>query len=119
MARIYEIKHRQGHIPLAVCVADAADVERYGECAHLPQGLLDDLLPGPVTVLLKRREDAPLCASLNPGVPTVGEHSHWQSNPGTSDCFIGLGKGHHGRPMICLSSFWPMAAGQFTLEGMH
>ncbi len=72
VGRLYDIKHRQAHVPLAICVADVPDVERYGMCAHLPQGLLDDLLPGPVTVLLTRRSDAPLCPALNPGVATIG-----------------------------------------------
>lgn len=44
----------------------------YGEAAHLPAGLLRALLPGPVTVVLKRRPDAPLAAQLNPGVGTLG-----------------------------------------------
>ncbi len=72
VGRLYDIKHRQAHVPLAICVADVADVEHYGMWAHLPQGLLDDLLPGPVTVLLTRRSDALLCATLNPGIATIG-----------------------------------------------
>lgn len=44
----------------------------YGEAAHLPAGLLRALLPGPVTVVLKRRPDAPLAAQLNPGIATLG-----------------------------------------------
>lgn len=39
---------------------------------HLPQGLLGDLLPGPVTLLLSRLPDAPLAAELNPGVDAIG-----------------------------------------------
>ena len=46
---------------------------RYGDAAHLPGKLLAELLPGPVTVLLARRLDAPLCAALNPGITTIGE----------------------------------------------
>lgn len=34
--------------------------------------LLRDLLPGPVTVVLRRRADAPLSPDLNPGVATIG-----------------------------------------------
>ncbi len=75
VGRLYAIKHRQAHVPLAICVADVAAVEHYGMCAHLPQGLLGDLLPGPVTVLLARRPDAALSAALNPSVQTIGEPS--------------------------------------------
>ena len=39
---------------------------------HLPRGLLEDLLPGPVTLLLARRHDAPLAPELNPGVAAIG-----------------------------------------------
>jgi len=41
MDRIYQIKHRQAHIPLAICVADIKDVARFGSASHLPDGLLD------------------------------------------------------------------------------
>mmetsp|Transcript_9356 Transcript_9356/g.28148 ORF Transcript_9356/g.28148 Transcript_9356/m.28148 type:complete len:1012 (-) Transcript_9356:263-3298(-) len=69
---IYRIKGRQASAPLAVCLADVWQVGVYGEAAHLPAGLLRALLPGPVTVVLKRRPDAPLAAQLNPGVGTLG-----------------------------------------------
>ena len=45
----------------------------YAETGHLPDGLLGALLPGPVTLVLSRRADAPLSAALNPGVRTIGE----------------------------------------------
>ncbi len=73
MERIYEIKHRQAHVPLAICVADVEDVARYGSSSHLPDGLLDALLPGAVTVILARRPDAALCPALNPGLSSIGE----------------------------------------------
>ena len=58
-------------------VAVMVSICRYGEAGHLQaeQGsaqLLSQLLPGPVTVLLTRRPDAPLCSALNPGVATIG-----------------------------------------------
>lgn len=39
---------------------------------HLPKGLIEDLLPGPVTLLLTRRAEAPLAEELNPGVEAIG-----------------------------------------------
>ena len=60
MERIYEVKHRQAHVPLAICVADIGDVARYGATDHLPDSLLSALLPGAVTVILERRPDAAL-----------------------------------------------------------
>lgn len=52
--RIYEIKGRKHTSPLAICVGDVRDIERFAVTNHLPHGLLDCLLPGPVTVVLKR-----------------------------------------------------------------
>lgn len=52
--RIYEIKGRKLTSPLAICVADVVDIPRFAIVDHLPNGLLDQLLPGPVTVVLKR-----------------------------------------------------------------
>ena len=70
--RIYDIKRRQESAPLAVCVGDVHDVSVYGDAGHLPAGLLAQLLPGPTTVVLPRRPDAPLSPELNPGTSTIG-----------------------------------------------
>ena len=55
--RIYEIKGRIQTRPLAICVANVSDISRFALVDHLPHGLLDSLLPGPVTVVLKRGAD--------------------------------------------------------------
>jgi tRNA A37 threonylcarbamoyladenosine synthetase subunit TsaC/SUA5/YrdC len=52
--RIYEIKGREHTRPLAICVGDVSDINRFAVTDHLPHGLLDSLLPGPVTVVLRR-----------------------------------------------------------------
>lgn len=52
--KIYEIKGRQETKPLAICVADVLEIPRFASTEHLPPGLLDSLLPGPVTVVLRR-----------------------------------------------------------------
>jgi tRNA A37 threonylcarbamoyladenosine synthetase subunit TsaC/SUA5/YrdC len=52
--RIYEIKGCNLTSPLAICVADVADIPRFARTDHLPIGLFDQLLPGPITVVLKR-----------------------------------------------------------------
>ena len=70
--RIYEIKARKLSSPLAVCVADVEDVSSYSETSHLPSGLLGELLPGAVTLLLPRGESTLLSPSLNPGVASIG-----------------------------------------------
>ncbi|WVZ02734.1 hypothetical protein V8G54_023540 [Vigna mungo] len=77
--RIYEIKGRRHTSPLAICVGDVSDITRFAVTDHLPHGLLDSLLPGPVTVVLKRglsvmseRESSVLERSLNPGLDSIG-----------------------------------------------
>ncbi|KAH9616587.1 hypothetical protein KSS87_020610 [Heliosperma pusillum] len=52
--RIYEIKGRKLTSPLAICVGDVPDVIRFAVTHHLPESLLETLLPGPVTVVLRR-----------------------------------------------------------------
>lgn len=52
--RIYEIKGRKHTSPLAICVGDVSDIKRFAVTEHLPEGLLESLLPGPVTAVLKR-----------------------------------------------------------------
>jgi len=99
---VYAIKGRASTKPLAICVADVLDVAVYAHTAHLPRGLLQQLLPGacqhasescrtsvrlvavvlrgvvgpvtagPVTLILTRRADSPLSDELNPGVSGVG-----------------------------------------------
>ncbi|GAQ86395.1 hypothetical protein KFL_002860190 [Klebsormidium nitens] len=70
--RLYEIKARQASNPIAICVADIPDVQRYASTDHLPTGLLEALLPGPVTLVLNRLSGGPLSDDLNPGVPGIG-----------------------------------------------
>ncbi|KAL6012282.1 hypothetical protein ACLOJK_002761 [Asimina triloba] len=70
--RIYEIKGRTQTSPLAICVADVSDIKRFAVTDCLPHGLLDNLLPGPVTVVLKRGESSILEKSLNPGLDSIG-----------------------------------------------
>ncbi|XP_028808074.1 yrdC domain-containing protein, mitochondrial [Neltuma alba] len=70
--RIYEIKGRKHTSPLAICLGDVSDIERFAVTDYLPRDLLDSLLPGPVTVVLKRGESSLLERSLNPGFYSIG-----------------------------------------------
>lgn len=69
---IYEIKGRKQTSPLAICVADVSDISRFASVDHLPPELLDSLLPGPVTIVLRRGESSILEKSLNPGLESIG-----------------------------------------------
>ncbi|XP_030073229.1 threonylcarbamoyl-AMP synthase [Microcaecilia unicolor] len=66
---IYRMKERNGGKPLAICVGDTQDIYRYCR-VHVPDQLLQDLLPGPVTLVLERSEA--LSKDLNPFTPLVG-----------------------------------------------
>lgn len=70
--RIYEIKGRKHTSPLAICVGDVLDIQRFAVTDHLPDGLLGSLLPGPVTVVLRRGELSIIEKSLNPGLDSIG-----------------------------------------------
>lgn len=72
LQRLYAAKRRSEAVPLAICVSDAQDAEHYADTKHLAKGLLDELLPGPVTVLLRRKHSADLPSSLNPNSKLLG-----------------------------------------------
>lgn len=67
--KIYEIKGRNGHKPLAICVGEIEDIYKYCKVT-VKTALLADLLPGPVTLVFNRSEA--LNADLNPFTPLVG-----------------------------------------------
>ncbi|XP_008588657.1 PREDICTED: yrdC domain-containing protein, mitochondrial-like, partial [Galeopterus variegatus] len=66
---VYRLKGRSEAKPLAVCLGRVADVYRYCH-VRVPEELLKDLLPGPVTLVMERSEE--LNKDLNPFTPLVG-----------------------------------------------
>ncbi|TFK13365.1 A-kinase anchor protein 10, mitochondrial [Platysternon megacephalum] len=69
MAKIYQLKGRDGGKPLAICLGDVEHIYRYCH-VNVPEELLRDLLPGPVTLVLQRSEG--LNKDLNPFTSLVG-----------------------------------------------
>lgn len=69
--RLYSIKGREENKPVAICVAEFSDLRHWGQADHLPDELLKQLLPGPVTIVVNKSSnlDNPF---LNPGVPKIG-----------------------------------------------
>jgi hypothetical protein len=67
----WQIKGRSSRKAIAVCVAEVEDIQRYGDTAGLPEGLLQKLLPGPITIVLKRLKSAPVCKSLTADLDTL------------------------------------------------
>lgn len=66
---IYSIKRRNPAKPLAICVGDIVDIPRWA-IVTVPKTLLEDLLPGPVTVVFERSRE--LNPNLNQGTNLVG-----------------------------------------------
>uniref|UniRef100_A0A023EMJ1 Threonylcarbamoyl-AMP synthase n=1 Tax=Aedes albopictus TaxID=7160 RepID=A0A023EMJ1_AEDAL len=69
--RLYAIKGREERKPVAICVAEFDDLRHWGQADHLPNELLEQLLPGPVTIVVQKSVhlDNPF---LNPGVEKIG-----------------------------------------------
>lgn len=69
--RLYAIKGREERKPVAICVAEFADLRHWGQADHLPDELLEQLLPGPVTIVVNKSAylNNPF---LNPGVEKIG-----------------------------------------------
>ncbi|CAL8069550.1 unnamed protein product [Calicophoron daubneyi] len=72
LERIWELKGRSFEKPMAICLDKVSSIPCWCDTQALPPGLLDDLLPGPVTVLLPRLKKDPLNPRLNPGAQLVG-----------------------------------------------
>jgi len=68
---LYEIKGRNESKPVAICVPTIKDLRHWSEASHLHNDLLEKLLPGAVTIVLKRSKnlDNPY---LNNGIEKIG-----------------------------------------------
>lgn len=71
VAAIYRAKGRPDFNPLIVHVADLAQAARLAELDARAERLAAAFWPGPVTMVLPRRADAPLAAAVTAGLPTV------------------------------------------------
>uniref|UniRef100_A0A8C3SYD5 Threonylcarbamoyl-AMP synthase n=1 Tax=Chelydra serpentina TaxID=8475 RepID=A0A8C3SYD5_CHESE len=66
---IYNLKGRNGGKPLVICLGDVEHI--YRDChVNVPEELLRDLLPGPVTLVLQHSEG--LNKDLNPFTSAAG-----------------------------------------------
>ena len=67
---LYSVKGRHLAKPLALCLASVDQVPLWAHVSSLPNGLLSALLPGPVTVVLQRKDV--LYPHINPSHTKVG-----------------------------------------------
>lgn len=70
LSALYAIKKRDSIKPIAICVDHIKDISQWGITDYIPNELLQDLLPGPVTVVLNRTKK--LNPALNPHTNKVG-----------------------------------------------
>lgn len=71
VAGIYRAKGRPDFNPLIVHVLDLEAAERLAQFDVRARRLAAAFWPGPLTMVLPRREDAPLAAAVTAGLPTV------------------------------------------------
>jgi L-threonylcarbamoyladenylate synthase len=72
VARIYEIKGRPSFNPLIVHVDCLAAAERLAAFSPEALALAERFWPGPLTLVLPRREDAGLAPAVSAGLATIG-----------------------------------------------
>ncbi len=59
LAELFELKGREVGKTVSILVRDMHDVERYAICPPKAQFLADRFLPGPLTLVLKARDEVP------------------------------------------------------------
>jgi len=71
VARLYEAKGRPRFNPLIAHVSDLAMAERLARFSPLARRLADAFWPGPLTLVLPKQPDAPICDLANAGLDSV------------------------------------------------
>ncbi len=69
VARIFEVKARPRIDPLIVHVADTASAERYGDFPESSRGLMEKFWPGPLTLVVPKKDSVP--SIVTAGLETV------------------------------------------------
>ena len=71
IAKIYAAKGRPGFNPLIVHVDTLDQAEALAEFSDLARQIAQAAWPGPLTLILPRRVDAPLAEAISAGLPTI------------------------------------------------
>ncbi|AIJ05369.1 Sua5/YciO/YrdC/YwlC family protein [Methanocaldococcus bathoardescens] len=53
--KVYQIKKRDFNKPLSICVKDKKEIEKYAYVNDLAKKIIDKFLPGPLTIILKKK----------------------------------------------------------------
>ncbi|GEQ99807.1 threonylcarbamoyl-AMP synthase [Iodidimonas gelatinilytica] len=71
VARIFKVKGRPSFNPLICHVASPKDAEALVNVTPLAQKLMAAFWPGPLTLVLEKRPDAPVCDLVSAGLPSL------------------------------------------------
>lgn len=64
--KIFEVKTRAKNNPLIVHLKDKSEIEKYAIISNpIEQKLIDTFMPGPFTIILKKKEIIPSCVTAN------------------------------------------------------
>lgn len=117
--KLYEIKNRDKDKPLSISISNVNDIKKWGVVDHLPQDLLPLILPGPITIILKRTPA--LNPALNPNHDTVGIRIPYFKFINCISAIVGplaLTSANLSNKASCLyasefENLWPMLGGIF------
>ena len=90
VARVYQAKGRPSFNPLIVHVADLAEAERLGWFDAAARALAERWWPGPLTLVLPLREDAPVAPLATAGLATIALRS--PAHPAMCDLLRAAGR---------------------------
>ncbi|RLF59929.1 MAG: threonylcarbamoyl-AMP synthase [Thermoplasmata archaeon] len=57
--RVYEIKRRPPHMPLAIMLSSVEEMGEYAFLNPLAEKIINAFMPGPITIILKKRDIVP------------------------------------------------------------
>ena len=57
--KVYEIKRRDLNKPISIFLKDKEDIEKYAYINDISKKIIDKFLPGPLTIILKKKETIP------------------------------------------------------------
>ncbi|ACV24953.1 L-threonylcarbamoyladenylate synthase [Methanocaldococcus fervens] len=57
--KVYKIKKRDFNKPLSICVKNKEEIEKYAYVNDLAKKIIDEFLPGPLTIILKKKPIIP------------------------------------------------------------
>ena len=70
LEKIYEIKHRSHSKAVSLMIYDSQDIEKYAYVNTNAQKLIDEFMPGMITLVLKKKSI--LSDDITPGIETIG-----------------------------------------------